>query len=555
MLNSIVFSQQNFILTFSNDSIKTVKKNLKKSFPDSLSLVSYIRDVRLEAIQQGHLLASVDSLFWKQQSCVVKLFLGPKFKTITLKNSLKTSPELKTPVKFNERILRNIPFTPSQISNLIIETENLYLNNGFPFCSVRLKDIQYEPKSLVSGILEIIPGEQFRIIKITIKGDSSISKTFITSLISVHEKDLFDESKLKEISGKIRQINFLKELKPHELLFTKEGCELFLYLKSNPLSSANGTVGLQPNPATNRVGLAGELNLKLLNILKHGEQLNLNWRSIQSQTQSMQLKVNYPFLFNSPFGIDAQLQLYKKDSSFLEVKSMLGVQYFLNSGSYLKAFYQQSSNNLLSGAATNPNFQKLSNSQTNAYGLSLFKRNLDYIPNPSKGWTLVLESAIGTRKTKSTDSSLTVRSTTCRVLFHTEWFLPVAKRHVVRFASFNEFYYAPVVYQNELFRFGGQMSLRGFNEDELYASSRSVTTLEYRYLLDRNSNLFVFYDQGYFENSSATYRKDHPYGFGGGLSFGTNLGIFSLSYALGSQQGNPILMKNGKIHFGYIAYF
>ena len=166
-----------------------------------------------------------------------------------------------------------------------------------------------------------------------------------------------------------------------------------------------------------------------------------------------------------------------------------------------------------------------------------------------------MEAAIGTRKSKDNDSSLIDRSTTGRFSFHTEWFMPVAKRHVVRFASYNEFYYAPTVYQNELYRFGGQMTLRGFNEDELFASSRSVTTIEYRYLLDRNSAVFIFYDQGYYENRAVSYVRDYPYGFGGGLSFGTNLGIFSLSYALGSQQSNPILLKNGKIHFGYVAYF
>jgi hemolysin activation/secretion protein len=112
-----------------------------------------------------------------------------------------------------------------------------------------------------------------------------------------------------------------------------------------------------------------------------------------------------------------------------------------------------------------------------------------------------------------------------------------------------------VIYQNELYRFGGQNSLRGFNEDELFASARSVITLEYRFLLDRNSNVFVFYDQAYSENSAIKYSKDQPFGFGTGLSFGTNLGIFSVSYALGSQMQNPILLKNGKIHFGYIAYF
>jgi hemolysin activation/secretion protein len=125
----------------------------------------------------------------------------------------------------------------------------------------------------------------------------------------------------------------------------------------------------------------------------------------------------------------------------------------------------------------------------------------------------------------------------------------------MRFSGAGEFYYAPEIYQNELFRFGGLNSLRGFNEEELFASTRVVGTLEYRFLLDRNSNVFVFYDQAFYENNAAIYSKDNPLGFGAGLSFGTNLGIFSISYALGKQQGNPILMRNGKIHFGYIAYF
>ncbi|MCC6690169.1 MAG: hypothetical protein IT235_01425, partial [Bacteroidia bacterium] len=48
---------------------------------------------------------------------------------------------------------------------------------------------------------------------------------------------------------------------------------------------------------------------------------------------------------------------------------------------------------------------------------------------------------------------------------------------------------------------------------------------------------------------------DTPYGFGAGTSFETKAGIFSLDYALGSQLGNPIYLKSGKIHFGIVSYF
>ena len=99
------------------------------------------------------------------------------------------------------------------------------------------------------------------------------------------------------------------------------------------------------------------------------------------------------------------------------------------------------------------------------------------------------------------------------------------------------------------------LSIKTFNEEELYATLRSVFTIEYRYLLDQNSHIFAFFDQGLYENNAASYMKDRPFGFGAGFSFGTNIGIFSISYALGQQLNNPILMRNGKVHFGYIAYF
>jgi hypothetical protein len=38
-------------------------------------------------------------------------------------------------------------------------------------------------------------------------------------------------------------------------------------------------------------------------------------------------------------------------------------------------------------------------------------------------------------------------------------------------------------------------------------------------------------------------------------TFGTPLGMFSISYASGKQLTNPILISNGNIHFGYTSYF
>ena len=125
----------------------------------------------------------------------------------------------------------------------------------------------------------------------------------------------------------------------------------------------------------------------------------------------------------------------------------------------------------------------------------------------------------------------------------------------MKIAANFETIYAPEIFQNELYRFGGINSFRGFNEEELFASTKLITTLEYRFIVDRNSNAFLFYDQAIYENTALKYVKDYPFSVGAGFSFGTKLGIFSISYGLGRQLSNNLDLRSGKIHFGYTAYF
>ena len=433
-------------------------------------------------------------------------------------------------------------------------------NEKFPECRKALltgqagHNIEIDGQNLRAHI-SVQKNEFYKWSEIHIKGDSSISKIFLSNIIRIKPGDKFSQLELNQISKRIKQINFLKEIKNHEILFTKDGAELFLYIKSNPISSVNGVIGLQPNPKTNKVDLTGDISLKLLNVLKRGELLEFNWKSMQAQTQSLKGKINYPFIFKTPFGIDAQFNLYKRDTTYIEIKSTLGIQYFLKGGNYLKVFYQNYSSNILSGGNNNPKYVNLGSVKSNNYGLAILRKQVDYIPNPSTGFILNTEVAFGSRKSQISDTSKINISNTYRCELSLEFFVPIAKRHILRLANQTDIYYAPKIFQNEVTRFGGLTTQRGFNEEELFSTAKSLMSIEYRFLVDENSRAFLFYDQSWYENNAATYYKDHPFGFGAGFSFGTNIGIFSISYAQGKQFNNPILIKNGKVHFGYVAYF
>jgi hypothetical protein len=297
------------------------------------------------------------------------------------------------------------------------------------------------------------------------------------------------------------------------------------------------------------MAFTGQLQLKLQNALKRAELFEMNWRSIQPGTQNLFIYSNVPYLFKTRFGLDGKFNFYKRDSSFLEIKSTVGVTYSLKNNFTLKGFYSFWSNSVLNSTSSILNYTSTS---SNAYGISVNRKNLDYAPNPRKGSFIFVELALGNRKVKSIEKS----ELSAKGQLTIEKYYPLLKRHILKVAANWDWVFNDTTYANERIRFGGLNSLRGFNEEELFATSYLISQIEYRFLLDKNSALFGFYNQAWYEdNSSLKYVKDSPLGFGLGLSFGTKLGIFSVTYALGKQLNNSIQFNQGKIHIGYISFF
>ena len=111
-------------------------------------------------------------------------------------------------------------------------------------------------------------------------------------------------------------------------------------------------------------------------------------------------------------------------------------------------------------------------------------------------------------------------------------------------------------YRNEMFKIGGEGQIRGFTENELFASTYLLYSAELRYLFGRNSDVHIFFDGGTYEQQGYyNYLLDTPFGFGLGVNVGVRSGVFYFEYALPRQRHNPISFKTGKIHFGVKVSF
>lgn len=553
MLIFVTYGQKSYMLSFSQCSENTEVKTKTRHFKSEKELLDHVNNTKNTLVRKGYVLANLDSLIWDSLSAMVFFYQGPKFDRLVIQVQERDKYLIRKMPRLNERFLKNTDFNPAEVERILVELLNYLQNNGFPFAKVNLQMDEVQ-KNENYAVLHIERGPEVKITKIHSKGEADVSEKFLTNLIAIKEGEYFDQSRLNKITTRLKQVQFLEELKPHELLFTPDGVELFLYLKSSPVSLVNGVVGLQPNSATGKSAFTGDVRLKLQNVLSRGELLDLNWRSLQPETQDLKLKVNYPFLFNSPFGIAGSFDLYKRDSTFLTTVGSFGIQYFLRGGSYIKVFYEGENSNILSGG-TNSILGNLSSVSNNRYGLGVFRRQLDYLPNPSRGFYLEIDGLIGSRSSRAPGAESPSFSTTYSARLNLDWFFPLAKRHVIRLANATRVYYAPQIFTNELNRFGGLTTQRGFDEEELFASTRSTFTVEYRVLVDRNSHAFLFYDQSFYENNTQQYYFDKPFGVGAGFSFGTNIGVFSISYGIGKQFDNPMLLRDGKVHFGYVSFF
>ncbi|MFZ9718905.1 MAG: BamA/TamA family outer membrane protein [Chitinophagaceae bacterium] len=115
---------------------------------------------------------------------------------------------------------------------------------------------------------------------------------------------------------------------------------------------------------------------------------------------------------------------------------------------------------------------------------------------------------------------------------------------------------SPLIFRNELFQMGGFKTLRGFDEESIFASQYGIFTTEYRLLTGLNSYLFAFADLGWVRNNSMIANTTHRFlGSGLGISFENKAGLFNLAFAFGKRNDQPMNLRQSKIHFGYVNFF
>ena len=545
---------------------------------DSAQCIQKVNQVIHQLAELSYLTASVSNIQFSDSVCTITIHLGNAYKWIKLSGG-NVPEDILTASGWRQNLFYNQLFNHQVYVQKITQIISYLEQNGYPFAQVKLDSVQVVNDG-ISALLNLDKGDLVKFDTVEIIGDASIKSWYVAKYLGIKKDGLYNEQLLKRIDARLSQLPFLQITRPSLIYFVGATAKPVVYLTNKKSSSIDGIIGFAPGSDNNKDKLliTGEANLKLQNLFGTGKAFDLAFRSFLNGSQELKTRITWPYIARSNIGVDYELNLLKFDSTFLDVKHDIGLQYRFVGSDYIKVFYSIQNTSLLNVDTNTVKVTKAlpaSNDLTvNLYGLNAKVVRYDYYLNPRKGFGFDVSAAVGSKQiirnptvdaikfaqpdgsVKSVYDTIKLSSTQYRLLFKGDVFIPLSQRSTIRLEGNLGHVQSPVLFFSELFRLGGIRTLKGFDEQAIFASSYGILNTEIRYLLQQNSHVMIFWNGAWYQN---VIRKptieDTPYGFGAGLNFETGAGIFSLYYAVGKQFNNSIEFNKAKIHFGFMNYF
>jgi hypothetical protein len=423
---------------------------------------------------------------------------------------------------------------------------SLLANKGTPFATLQLKDIEKQNERNLKASLSPSIDTKRTIDKIVVKGYEKFPKSYLKHFLKIKPKTTFNLQNLKDKTGKLASLPFASEIKPPEVLFSKDSTIVYLYLDKVKSNSFDGFLGFGTNEETNNLEFDGYLNLNLVNNLNYGESLRLNYKSDELDQQTFNINLDLPYLFNSPLGTELNLRIFKKDSSFTTAtqKANLYYQVAANQRLYVGIESTQSSNLL----------DNTSSSVIDDFNTTFYKLRYRYQKNNTRQVIYPLKSSLqvdlgyGNRKQTNETQNQTTSSIQASQLFY------LNNRNSFFTKIQGTVLFSDTYLSNEMFRFGGINNLRGFEENSIETNLYGVLNTEYRYLLSKNLYIHSIIDAAYVENE-ITETKQKLFGLGFGFGLITQAGLLKFNYANGKSDGQKIKLSESKIHLSLTAKF
>lgn len=507
------------------------------------------KDLQISLISKGYLSASVDSL---DSSAIYMYCPSDPLLWADIRVSQSSAGYI---AESGARIDRweDDPFSPADVSSLFDKILSHQEEHGYPFSRLRLDSVEVSDNQM-HATLHLEPGPYIEVDSIIIRGDLDIPINLIYRSIEIQPHSPFNQERFEAIAQNLKELSFVRLANQPEMVFSQDGNWLYIDLEEQVASSIDAFVGLQSNPSNVDEGTTffGQFNLELIHLLGVGERINLHWERFQTNSQELTGGLEFPILFKSPFGIAGDLYIFRQDTFFSSFERNISLLYHPNFRSKLEVGYNRFSSQGLGNAESD-----IENStgkvEHRTAQVSWRSSSLNDKLNPSKGLFVRTRVNLGEREILESDTTL--ESILGRAQARVEWFTPLSTSFALLSKVQGGALLSENLLSNEHFRLGGLQTMRGFDQQSIFASEFAIISIEPRLLLDDKSSIFVFAEAGYFDTQISRLRMGWLRAYGAGLNIGNNNSSFNLTWALGQLPNEALNFSSSKIHLGFVSYF
>ena len=537
--NSYAQESNNYSLkVISLDSIENKilhKIKPQKKLNSAKETTAEINRIILHLKKEGFYTITTDSITLEKNVYKAYLSLGIKITTAVVKLPYDYASSLTT--SFYEIKDGTIITTIKQLPILLEQLSSQIAKQGSVFSKVKLQNTQVKKNTLYAD-LYIEESIKRHIDSIIVKGYENFPKNYLTHFYKIDKKSGFNKSQLITLSKQTYSLKFATELKPPEILFSKDSTLVFLYLKKKKANSFDGLVNFSSNEENKGITLKGYLDLNLINTFNTGEEFSIHWKNTGKSRQFFKINTKLPYLFNTKAITDATFSIYKHDSTFLNISSALKLAIPLNNKTTISARYD---------FKDSKDLQNDNNSQNvSEFNSRFIGAQIDYETFAQNQFNIAFQTSFGKRKTTSGNTSQ------YRIVFNSSILLKIKKRFELFLRNSSGYLNSKNYLVNELFRIGGPNSIRGFDQQSIFTSAYTFFNSEFRFTTLGKSTIYSVFDFGAIKDLNT---NQNLYSLGLGYAFKTNYNSLDISYIANKSTEMPFSFNTSKITIKILTFF
>ena len=524
-------------------AFRVVEDGQETSLPDSL-MVSISEDpaqIEQTLLQwfssEGYLGAEVISI----TDSTVRVSKGCPYVLSEIAVTYSGNPDslqvIQPGILFTDQAIR------SKISELILQLEE----QGYPFASANITALTPNADACTLELdIEVETGKKVSQADLYFSGANANSQDYLRKISRYDPNRELTPSYLLLIRSNLNATGLFNSVEPAQI-YLREGEPVIIFqVQERSLNQFYGLLGYVPDAAGNGQ-IVGDVELSLWNVLTQGNGFDLRYQRLRPETSQLNVGASQDWIGNIPVGVSVGLQLYQNDTTYQSRDFDLDGYYLVGSGFKLIGgigFQGTTSGNALP-VVVEPDGQK----RTARLGFEYI--NLDRYDVPTSGSSIRLIFGIA-NKDLSDDSTTAFTQNVLELTASN--YIPIFEKSVIATSLHGFFLESDKVTTNDLIRFGGANSFRGYAEQQFRAGTMLWGDVEYRFLLNRSSYLFGFGAAGGFgrpqllTETTSDFRitKKYLYSTGFGLSYQTRIGRLKFTYAISPDES----IGNGKVHFG-----